>query len=105
MNAFRWPKRGAQAVSRSTIMFPNRSRSLDSVRAWVSFWGYASTVEVTFQVDTRLLESMAGSQLVDEASFLQVFDANRDAIEGAASAAYARQRVSFCRLDTTDFPA
>jgi hypothetical protein len=86
-------------------MFPNRSRSLDSVRAWVSFWGYASTIEVTFQVDTRLLESMAGSQLVDEASFLQVFDANRDAIEGAASAAYARQRVSFCRLDTTDFPA
>jgi hypothetical protein len=104
MNAFRWPGRRPGAASRSVVMFPNRSRSLDSVQAWVSFWGHASTIEVTFQVDTRLLQSLAGEQLVDEASFLQAFDANRDSIEGAASAAYARQRMTFCRLDATDFP-
>jgi hypothetical protein len=104
MNAFRWPQRGAKAGSRSAVMFPNRSRSLGSVRARVTFWGYASTVELTFQLDTRRLQSMAGVHLLDDASFLQAFDANRELIEGAASQAYARHRVTFCRLDSADFP-
>ena len=105
MSAFNWPRRRVDSVSQSSVMFPNRSRSLDSTGAWVSFWGYASTVEVTFQLDTALLQRMAPAPLQDEAALLQVFDANRQAIEKSASAAYARRRVSFCRLDATDFPA
>lgn len=105
MSAFSWLTGRPLSVAQSEVTFPNRSRSLDAAGAWISFWGYASTVEVTFQIDTGLLQRMSGVPLPNEASLLQAFDANRQSIEKAASATYAKRRVSFCRLDATDFSA
>lgn len=85
------------------LNFPNQSRSFDLAHGCIVFWGYAATIEVTFQVGGDVLRLMAPGTADDEASLLKVFDGHRDAIETAARTVYGRNRQTFCRLSQADF--
>jgi len=85
------------------LTFPNASRAFDKKRNSVSFWGYDSTKEVTFDVDEDALHAISPAMGHDEASSLLVFDSNRALIEHAASGAYKRRPQCYHRLSASDF--
>ena len=86
------------------IHFPNASRNYNSARHCVSFWGYDSTFEISFQLDEEALCKISPYANRDEASLLHVFDVNRARIEEAATVAYtrARKRQNYHRLSASD---
>jgi Protein of unknown function (DUF1488) len=86
-----------------SLIFPNASRSYDSSRDAVRFWGYQSSMEYSFFVTTSALRKVQPSMRSDEAGFLDAFDANRDRICAAAAVAYARGRKGSYELVTSDF--
>jgi hypothetical protein len=87
-----------------TLHFPNASRNYDPARHCVCFWGYDSTLEVSFHLDEDALFKISPFSERDEASMLHVFDVNLGRIQEAASVAYARsrQRQSYHRLSASD---
>lgn len=70
------------------LSFPNPSRSYDAVKNRVRFWGYDSTIEVSFFVEedalVRLCPGMSGA----ETEFLKAFDSVLDRIHKAADKVY-----------------
>ena len=103
MNFMSWglpPK--AQRASLA-LNFPNQSRSLDAAHGCVSFWGYASTIEVSFQIGVDVLHQMAPSGVGTNEGVLETFDRNCTVIEKAAGTAYSREHATFCRLNKSDF--
>jgi hypothetical protein len=103
MNFLSWGAPSKAAKVDLALNFPNRSRSLDVAHDHVSFWGYSSTIEVTFMIGLDVLRDMAPSGLPPDEGLLETFDQNRAAIEKAASRAFSREHATFCRLNRSDF--
>jgi hypothetical protein len=72
------------------IDFPNHSRSYDSTRRAVRFWGSDSAIEVSFFVNEDALTRIQPEASLDESGFLSAFDAKRDLICAAAAKVYVR---------------
>jgi len=72
------------------LNFPNPSRSYDSGRNRVRFWGYDSAIEVSFFVEVDALKRLYPNMNCAEAGFLQAFDAVRNRIHEVADRVYAR---------------
>lgn len=72
------------------IDFPNHSRSYDSTRRAVRFWGHDSAIEASFYIDEDVMTRIQPGVLLDESGFLSVFGANRDRICAAAAKVYVR---------------
>jgi hypothetical protein len=71
------------------IDFPNHSRSYDSTRRAVRFWGYDSAIEASFFINEDALKRIQPDAR-DEPGFLNAFDSNRDRICAAAAKVYVR---------------
>ena len=85
------------------LNFPNRSRSYDSTRRLVRFWGHDGAMEVSFFVSEDALKRVQPDMVLGEAGVLGVFDANRDRIGAAATKVYARARKGSYDLVPADF--
>lgn len=85
------------------LNFPNASRSYDTTRRSVRFWGHDGALEVSFYVEEAALFQIAPATRHDEAGVLQCFDVNRDRILTVARAAYVRRRKGAYALIASDF--
>lgn len=85
------------------LHFPNRSRSYDSARRTVRFWGHDNMREAAFCVTAAALKRFEPDMSADETGLLGAFDSNRDAIYAAATKAYARGRKDAYELAPVDF--
>jgi hypothetical protein len=85
------------------INFPNPSRSFDSTRRAVRFWGHDSAMEWSFFITEEALKRLQPNSARDEEGLLLAFDANRAKIYAAAKTAYARARKGSYELVATDF--
>ena len=72
------------------IDFPNHSRSYDSTRRAVRFWGHDSAIEASFYINEDAMTRIQPGVRLDESGFLNAFDANRDRICAAAAKVYVR---------------
>jgi hypothetical protein len=72
------------------IDFPNHSRSFDSTRRAVRFWGHDSAIEASFFISEDALRQIQSDVRPDEPGFLKAFDSNRDLICAAAGKLYVR---------------
>ena len=72
------------------IDFPNHSRSYDSTRRAVRFWGHDSAIEASFYIDEDAMTRIQPGVRLDESGFLNAFDANRERICAAAAKVYVR---------------
>ena len=85
------------------LSFPNRSRSYDSTRRAVRFWGHDSAMEASFLVTEDALKRVQPDMRFDEPGLLGAFDANRALIYAAAAKVYARGRKGSYDLVDADF--
>jgi hypothetical protein len=85
------------------LSFPNLSRSYDSTRHAVRFWGYDSAMEASFFVMAEALRKIHPGIPPDEAGLLQAFDSNRDLICATATKVYKRGSKGSYDLGPTDF--
>ena len=85
------------------LNFPNRSRSFDSTRRAVRFWGHDNAMEWSFFVTEEALNRLDPNLRHDEAGLLFAFDNNRTAIYAAALKVYKRERKGSYELVATDF--
>ena len=85
------------------IDFPNQSRSYDSKRHGVRFWGHDSAREVSFLVEEDALAQIQQTALRTEDEFLVAFDSNRDRIFKAARRAYSPRGSGFFALSASNF--
>jgi Protein of unknown function (DUF1488) len=83
--------------------FPNRSRSYDSTRRAVRFWGHDRAMETSFFVTEDALKRMHPDMALDEAGALRTFDVNRPFIHAAAAKVYARGHKGSYDLPSNDF--
>jgi Protein of unknown function (DUF1488) len=97
----RAPRKGMATVM--TLNFPNRSRSFDSTRRAVRFWGYDTAMEASFFITEDALKQVQPDMRFDEAGLLNAFDTNRELIYATASKVYARGRKGSYDLHSTDF--
>ena len=72
------------------IDFPNHSRSYDSTRRAVHFWGHDSAIEASFYIDEDAMTRIQPGVRLDESGLLNAFDANRERICAAAAKVYVR---------------
>jgi len=86
-----------------SLRFPNFSRSFDSTRDAVRFWGYDSAIECSFFVTRAALTRLVPDLLRDEIALLGAFDAHRNLICRAAEKVYSRGRKGSYELDAADF--
>jgi hypothetical protein len=86
-----------------SLNFPNRSRSYDSTRRAVRFWGHDSAMETSFFVGEDALKRIQPDMAFDEAGALQAFDRNRPFILAAAAKVYGRGRKGSYDLLSSDF--
>jgi hypothetical protein len=86
-----------------TLRFPNQSRSYDSRRRAVRFWGHDSAMEASFFVTEDALKRMQPNMRFDEAGLLGAFDANRDLIYATAAKVYGRGLKGSYDLVADDF--
>jgi hypothetical protein len=70
------------------LSFPNPSRSYDADKNRVRFWGYDSTIEVSFFVETEALVRLCPGISGAEKELLKAFDSVLDRIHKAANKAY-----------------
>lgn len=85
------------------LNFPNASRSYDTTRHAVRFWGYDSAMEMSFFVMADALRRLHPGVPTDEASLLQAFDSHREAICAVAAKVYKRGNKGSYELGPTDF--
>ena len=85
------------------LSFPNPSRSYDSTRRAVRFWGNDSAMEASFFVTEDALKRIQPDIRFDEPGLLGAFDANRDRIYAAAAKVYARGRRGSYEVVDSDF--
>jgi len=88
---------------RAVVSFPNHSRSYDSTRRAVRFWGYDSAMEVSFFINEDALTRIQPGARLDEEGFLNAFDSNRDLICAAAAKVYVRGSKGSYDLVAADF--
>ena len=87
------------------LSFPNPSRSFDATRSCVCFWGYDSTIEVTFFLEVNALKRLCPGMGGAEAGILNAFDAVRKRVYEVANKAYVGgSQGSYCyTLSANDF--
>jgi Protein of unknown function (DUF1488) len=87
------------------LRFPNgsRSRSYDTTRRAVRFWGYDSAMESSFFVTDDALKRIQPDMKLDQAGALRAFDVNRQLIYATAAKVYARGRKGSYDLMSDDF--
>lgn len=73
-----------------SLSFPNPSRSFDAVKSRVCFWGYDSTIEVSFYVEADALKRLCPEMISAETGFLKAFDAALNRIHEVADRVYVR---------------
>lgn len=73
-----------------TLHFPNPSRSYDENHDRVLFWGYDSTIEVSFYVEASALKKIYPEMSSSESDHLKAFDDAREKIYRAAEKVYRR---------------
>ena len=72
------------------LHFPNPSRCFDESSGRVLFWGYDSTIEISFYVEVGALKRLCPEMNNAEAGFLKAFDTARDRIHAVADKVYVR---------------
>lgn len=72
------------------LNFSNASRYFDESRGCVCFWGYDSTIEVSFYVAAEALQLLCPEIEKVESGFLQAFDTALDQIHKVADKVYMR---------------
>lgn len=85
------------------IDFPNHSRSYDSTRRAVRFWGHDSAIEASFYIDEDAMTRIQPGVRLDESGFLNAFDAHRDRICAAAAKVYVRGSRGSYDLSAANF--
>ena len=73
------------------LHFPNPSRSFDPDSSRVLFWGYDSSMEISFFLETAALKRLYPKMNCDEPAFLKAFDTARDRIYEVADKIYCRE--------------
>jgi uncharacterized protein DUF1488 len=71
-----------------TINFPNASRSYDSRRDAVHFWGHDQSMETSFYISAAALQQLMPGTGRDETALLKAFDRNCPRIRAAAAKIY-----------------
>jgi hypothetical protein len=74
------------------LNFPNSSRSFEAARNRVRFWGYDSSIEITFFVDSGTLQKLSVATTAAEDAVLAAFDSAVPEIHAAAAKAYKRAK-------------
>ena len=92
-----------KVINLTMLDFPNQSRSFDSTRRAVRFWGYDSAMEWSFFVTEEALNHLRPKTERDEASLLLAFDAHRPAIYAAAIKAFKQGRKGSYELGVANF--
>ena len=85
------------------LTFPNPSRSYDQKGRGVRFWGYDTTIEVSFFIEEEALAKIHSAMSRDEAGFLNAFDLNCERIRKVAGNVYSLRRRALYALTATDF--
>lgn len=85
------------------ISFPNHSRSYDTTRRAVRFWGYDRAMEASFFVSEDALKLLQPDMRVDEAGLLRAFDLHRALICATAAKVFMRGRKGSYDLLGSDF--
>lgn len=87
------------------LSFHNPCRSFDADRSRVCFWGYDSTIEITFYIEADALKQLCPDMSGVESGFLQAFDAARKKIHEVADKVYTHGDKGTCAyiLSTGDF--
>ena len=70
------------------LSFLNPSRSFDASKSRVQFWGYDSTIEISFFVEADALKQLCPDINNAESDFLHAFDSARDRIVEVAGEIY-----------------
>ncbi len=70
------------------LHFPNPSRSFDASSSRILFWGYDSTIEVSFFLEAAALKQLYPDINDAEAELLKAFDTARDRIYEVADRVY-----------------
>jgi hypothetical protein len=70
------------------LSFPNNSRSYDESRNCVCFWGYDSTIEVSFFMEAAALMQLCPDMESTEPGFLKAFDYALERIYKVADKVY-----------------
>ncbi len=70
------------------VNFPNSSRSYDESRNCICFWGYDSTIEISFFVETAALMRLCPDMEKSEPGFLKAFDNAVEKIHKVADKVY-----------------
>jgi hypothetical protein len=70
------------------INFPNPSRSYDSTRKAVHFWGHDQAMETSFYISVDALHRLMPGAGHDESALLAAFDRNCPRIREAAARLY-----------------
>lgn len=85
------------------VNFPNQSRSYDTTRNAVRFWGYDSAMEASFYVTADALRRIQPGMPNDEDALLRAFDSNRQLICETAARIYKRGSKGSYDLVANDF--
>jgi hypothetical protein len=86
-----------------TLSFPNNSRSYDTTRRAVRFWGYDRAMEASFFVTEDALKRVQPSMVFDQDDALRAFDVNRPLIYATAAKVYARGHKGSYDIVSSDF--
>ena len=78
------------------LSFPNPCRSFDATKNRICFWGYDSTIEVSFFVGMDGLKRLCPDMSDGETGFLQAFDAALKRIHEVADSVYVRGGDGSC---------
>jgi Protein of unknown function (DUF1488) len=94
-----------RVISKSVLAssFPNESRSYDSTRRAIRFWGYYGALERSFLITGQALRHVCPGVALNENGLLKAFDLNRALIYATASKVYARERKGSYDLVAGDF--
>jgi hypothetical protein len=85
------------------LSFPNQSRSFDTTRCAVRFWGHDGAMEASFFVTDDALRRITSNMQFDESGFLRAFDLNRNLIYAIAAKVYGRGHKGSYELVAADF--
>lgn len=86
-----------------SLIFSNPTRSYESGRHGVRFWGHDQSLEVGFLVTEAALRELETDVEPDAASFLQAFDRHLGSIHAVAHCVYARGLTGVHMLGLGDF--
>jgi hypothetical protein len=84
------------------ISFPNPSRSYDTTRQAVRFWGYDRSIERSFYLAAEALKLIQPGLRSESTDLLRAFDVHRERIYTIAAKVYARGRRGSYDLNIAD---